>query len=467
MVERVSCPVSTTKSKASKGELQEGYKSYSAYKPSGNEWLGDIPRHWEVLRLKHLSTRYGLYGANVPGSSYVADGVRFIRTTDITEYGQLKGEGILVPAELVQDYVLEDGDILLSRSGTVGRSFLYKQDHHGPCAYAGYLVRYALNERAYPEYVALYAQTAAFGAFVRSTAISSTIDNVNAEKYSNSVVPRPPLAEQRAIAAFLDRETAKIDALVARKERLIELLQEKRTALISRAVTRGLDPDVRMKDSDVEWLGEIPAHWHVKRLKHLAGKIGSGKTPKGGAEVYVDEGIMLIRSQNVHFGGLRLSDVVYIDAATDAEMAGSRVREGDVLLNITGASLGRCCTAYLDGSNANVNQHVCIVRPDQQQDDPSFLAYSVESDSVQDQIFNNENGVSRDALNFEQIGDMVLARPPMVEQQAIVCHLDRESAKLEVLIARVQDAIKHLKELRVALVSAAVTGRIDVRKETT
>ena len=243
------------------------------------------------------------------------------------------------------------------------------------------------------------------------------------------------------------------------------MLQEKRTALVSGAVTKGLDPSVPMKASGVEWLGEIPVHWEVKRLKHLAGKIGSGKTPKGGAESYKDQGIMLIRSQNVHFGGLRLTDVAYIDAATDGAMSGSRVREGDVLLNITGASLGRCCVAQLEGSDANVNQHVCIIRPEQQQDDPSFLAYSLESHSLQDQIFNNENGVSRDALNFEQIGDLVLARSELVEQQAIVSYLDREMAKLDALVTRIQEAIDLLKELRNSLISAAVTGRIDVREE--
>ena len=244
-----------------------------------------------------------------------------------------------------------------------------------------------------------------------------------------------PSPEQRAIATFLDRETAKIDSLIAKKQQLIDLLQEKRTTLISQAVTRGLDPNAPLKDSGVEWLGQIPGHWEVKRLKHLAGKIGSGKTPRGGAEGYVDDGIMLIRSQNVYFGELRLTDVAYIDADTDTEMSGSRVMEGDVLLNITGASLGRCCIAYLDGSDANVNQHVCIVRPDQQRDDPSFLAYSIESHSLQDQIFNNENGVSRDALNFEQIGDLVLARPAMAEQRDIASLLDCETAKLDSLIS--------------------------------
>ena len=273
-----------------------------------------------------------------------------------------------------------------------------------------------------------------------------------------------PLPEQRAIATFLDRETAKIDALVAKKERLIELLQEKRTALISDAVTKGLDPDVPLKDSGVEWLGEIPAHWEIRRLKHTVNKIGSGKTPSGGAERYVTDGIMLLRSQNIHFRGLELSDVAYIDKATDDEMSNSRVYEDDVLLNITGASLGRCSVARLKGLKANVNQHVCIIRPDQRQNDPAFLSYSIESQSLQDQIFNNENGVSRDALNFEQIGSLVLMEPTIIEQRAIATFLDHETSQIDALIAKVQEAIDHLKELRTALISAAVTGKIDVRE---
>ena len=137
-----------------------------------------------------------------------------------------------------------------------------------------------------------------------------------------------------------------------------------------------------------------------------------------------------------------------------------------MLLNITGASLGRSCIAYLRGSDANVNQHVCIVRPGQQQDNPSFVAYSLESRSLQDQVFNNENGVSRDALNFEQIGNLILARPALSEQRAIASYLDCENAKLDALIKKVREAINRLIELRVALISAAVTGRIDVRVKT-
>jgi type I restriction enzyme, S subunit len=138
-----------------------------------------------------------------------------------------------------------------------------------------------------------------------------------------------------------------------------------------------------------------------------------GKDDSGGSEVYVSEGVMLLRSQNVHFSGLRLDDVAFIDSKTDSEMKGSRVQEGDVLLNITGASLGRCCVARLNGLTANVNQHVCIIRPKVALFDPEFFSASIASSAVQAQIFITENGISRDALNFEQIGELSIGQPPI------------------------------------------------------
>lgn len=228
---------------------------------------------------------------------------------------------------------------------------------------------------------------------------------------------------------------------------------------------RRFKPYPAYKDSGVEWLGEIPAHWEVKRLKDTTSKIGSGKTPSGGAEVYVSDGVMLLRSQNVHFGALRLDDVAFIDPETDRQMSGSRVTEGDVLLNITGASLGRCCVARLDGRAANVNQHVCIIRARLNVFEPTFLAGALASQTGQAQIFTTENGISRDALNFDQIGRLVLACPPVEEQLTISALLDRETARIDALIAKVRVAIERLKELRTALISAAVTGKIDVREE--
>ena len=176
-------------------------------------------------------------------------------------------------------------------------------------------------------------------------------------------LPYPDVETQRLIAGYLDRETARIDALVAEKEKMLVLLEEKRAALISRAVTRGLDPIAPLKPSGLDWLGDIPAHWEVWKLKYVVEKIGSGITPRGGAESYQSEGVPLFRSQNIHFDGLRMDDIVYVDAETHESMSNSKVFEGDVLINITGASIGRCFYIESLQGEANVNQHVCIVRP--------------------------------------------------------------------------------------------------------
>jgi type I restriction enzyme S subunit len=450
---------------------QRRFKPYPAYKESGVEWLGEIPAHWEVKRLRSTLTscQNGVWGDE-------PDGIHDIACVRVADFDRVSFRVDIADPTLrsIEPRVaaargLHRGDLLLEKSGggenqPVGAVVLY--DHTVPAVCSNFVARVTVAAGYDARFLTyLHATLYALRINKRHIKQSTGIQNLDSASYLAEAMGFPPEPEQRAIAAFLDRETSRIDALVAKNEGVIELLQEQRTALITRAVTKGLDPDVPMKDSGVEWLGEIPARWEVRRVKDVASKIGSGKTPSGGAEVYVSDGVMLLRSQNVHLGALRLDDVAFIDSATDAEMAGSRVREGDVLLNITGASLGRCCVARLDDRTANVNQHVCIIRPRIGVFDPPFLAAALASRSGQAQIFTTENGISRDALNFEQISRLVLAAPPLEEQRSIAASLDRETARIDALIAKVRDALDRLKELRTALISAAVTGQIDVREE--
>ena len=221
--------------------VTKGLNPNATMKDSGIEWIGKVPAHWEVKKLKYVCLSSALYGANIAATHYQETGIRFLRTTDITDDGQLKKEGVFLPEELVRDYILNDGDILLSRSGTVGRSFLYQSKLHGPCAYAGYLVRFVPNPHTLPRYVFFFTKTHAFERFLRLMAISATIENVNADKYANVHLPIPPLEEQEEIADYLDRETKQIDALIEEYEMAIGLLKERRTALISAAVTGAID----------------------------------------------------------------------------------------------------------------------------------------------------------------------------------------------------------------------------------
>jgi type I restriction enzyme S subunit len=197
------------------------------------------------------------------------------------------------------------------------------------------------------------------------------------------------------------------------------------------------------KDSGVEWLGAVPRHWAVKRIKTLTARIASGKTPLGGSEVYVDEGITFLRSQNVYDEGLRLDDVAFISEAVDEAMAVSRVIVGDILLNITGASIGRSCVVPDGFSPANVNQHVCVIRATS----PSpFLGWALKSAPIKSQIDHAQNGAAREGLNFDQIGRMVTTLPSEQEQTQIASFLDRETAKIDALVAEQRRLMALLKD---------------------
>lgn len=210
------------------------------------------------------------------------------------------------------------------------------------------------------------------------------------------------------------------------------------------------------KDSGVAWLGEVPGHWGVQRIKTLTARIASGKTPFGGSEVYVDEGITFLRSQNVYDEGLRLDDVAFISEAIDETMAVSRVTAGDILLNITGASIGRSCVVPHGFSPANVNQHVCVIRATKPSQVP-FLGWSMKSAPIKSQIDHAQNGAAREGLNFDQIGRMVTALPSEQEQTQIAAFLDRETAKIDELVAEQRRLMELLKEKRQAVLSHAVT----------
>lgn len=210
------------------------------------------------------------------------------------------------------------------------------------------------------------------------------------------------------------------------------------------------------KDSGVEWLGRVPEHWAVSPVKYLVTHIGSGKTPSGGSEVYQQSGVRFLRSQNVYEDGLQLEDVAYITESTDEEMKASRVKPLDVLLNITGASIGRSCQVPENFSNANVNQHVCIIRT-HQADLSKWLSLCFPSQPAQSQIDLFQNGAGREGLNLEQIGNMVIGVPPREESGMIATHLDRETTRIDSLIAKKTRFIELLKEKRQALITQAVT----------
>ena len=271
------------------------------------------------------------------------------------------------------------------------------------------------------------------------------------------------IEQQQLISRFLDKKTEQIDSLVEKIQRKIELLKEQRTSLINQCVTKGLDPNVEMKDSGIEWVGEIPKHWSLSKIKWVTKKIGSGVTPKGGGDVYSDSGIPFLRSQNIHFDGLHLDDVVFISEEIDGSMSGSRVLKNDVLYNITGGSIGRCCLMDSDVP-MNVNQHVCIVRSKEGLD-PSYLLTILSSKFGQTQLEMNLTGSGREGLNFENLGNFLIPMMNDSEQQRIGEKVTRINTDFFILETKLKQRIGLFKEYRQSLISSVVTGKVRVTED--
>lgn len=440
---------------------------YAEYKDSGVEWLGLVPAHWSMKRLRTVAE---LNPSKSEISAFDRETeVSFLPMEAIGDDGALSLDRTRPIRDVESGYTyFRDGDVALAKITPCfenGKGALMQGLQQGVGFGTTELIvaRPRLTQTS-GEYLNWIFRSPGF----RKQGEASMYGAGGQKRVPDDFVRNlswafPPMPEQAAISAFLDRETAKIDALIAEQEKLIVLLAEKRQATISHAVTRGLNPAATMKDSGVAWLGEVPAHWEVRRLGTLTSKIGSGKTPSGGADVYGDVGVMFLRSQNIYDEGLMLDDVVFISESIDEEMAGTRVKGGDILLNITGASLGRTCLVPDEFTRANVNQHVCIVRL-AELEFRAFVSLALKSSPIKAQIDATQNGAAREGLNFEQIGKLALPLPPACEQREIEMFVATELNKLDALSTESARATALLKERRSALIAAAVTGQIDVRQ---
>jgi len=438
--------------------------TYPKYKMSGIEWLGEIPEHWEIWRLKHLCKRSALYGANEPADSYASEGARFLRTTDITDDGKLIGEGVYLPMEAVREYLLEEGDILFSRSGTIGRSFQYRKETHGPCAYAGYLVRFVPGPILNPSFAFYFSKSKLFERWLAGVVISSTIGNVNGKKFANLELPCPSFKEQHAISVFLNREASRIDGLIEKKRRQIELLQEKRQALISHAVTKGLNPNAKMKDSGIEWLGEIPEHWVVRKLKHIAA-VNFSSVDKHSVEG--EKPVHLCNYVDVYYNDYITPDIAFMEAtATQEEIWRFTLKRGDVLVTKDSEEWNDIAvSAYVADELQGVvcGYHLAHIRANPVASCGEYIFRAFSARGINDQFRVEATGITRYGLSKYALDNSLFPVPPFKEQRAISAFLDRETSRIDMLINKVEESMETLREYRTALISAAVTGKIDVR----
>ncbi len=434
------------------------YKPYPAYKDSGVEWLGEIPAGWEVCRADSF-LRYDKIQIEPSEMSQEFAFHYSIPAVQETGDGALES-----PSEIDSAKLRVVGKRLLvsklnPRKGVV----LVASERDVPTICSTEFVPFEIRgcDLRWAMYLFLAEQTRQrLSAVVRSATRSHQRAEVSEiVKIWHGV---PTISDQRAIAVFLDRETARIDALVAKKERLIELLQEKRTALITRAVTRGLDPNVPMKDSGVEWLGEIPAHWEVNRAK-FAARLRSGHTPsRQHPEYWLDCTIPWFGLADVW--QIRDGQVEYVYETTEkiselglANSAARLLPKGTVILSRT-ASVGFSAILGVDmATTQDFVNWVCgaTLRPE-------YLLYVFRS--MEHEFRRLTMGSTHQTIYMPDVGGFSTPIPPLAEQDQIVAVIRRETARIDALVKKVRDAIDRLKELRTALISAAVTGKIDVRE---
>ncbi len=351
--------------------LEPVLKPYERYASKhGIPWLPPIPAHWNIVsnRIAFQETDETNHPNEIMLSVTIGRGV--ILQSDLSEDPEADARQ---PSDRSQHKLVEPDDIVYNKmrawQGAIGAS-----EYRGLIS-PDYVVekpRMGVNAK----YIGYLFRTPNFAAEARrwSYGIASDRWRLRHKDFKSIQICLPPPDEQAAIVRYLDHAADLINRYIGAKERLIALLEEQRQAVIHQLVTRGLDAAAPLKQSGTTSGDPIPAHWTVRKLGHLATKFGSGITPRGGSSVYRPEGIPFLRSQNIHFDGLHLQDVAKIPPDLHQALSASHVQPEDVLLNITGASIGRVCAVPNQFGAANVNQHVCIIRPNHQHLLPRYLS---------------------------------------------------------------------------------------------
>ena len=433
---------------------------YPEYRDSGVEWLAEVPEHWTTWKASHGFRRIG--SGTTPKSDdpdYYDGNIPWVTTSELRETIISDTKNNVTPRAMREYPTLRKypkGTLLFAMYGaTIGRLGILGIDATvnqacvalaEPLHLATRFVYYWLQMRR-PTLIVLSA--------------GGGQPNLSQDNLRQLRIPAPPLAEQRAIAEFLNRETAKIDGLVARKERLIELLQEKRTALITRAVTRGLDPNVPMKDSGVEWLGEIPAHWEPARLWRLC-STRSGATPTKENPAYWNGEIPWVSPKDMKRRVIATSEDLITQQALD-ETGIKLITPQVVLVVVRGMILTHSFPVAVTAAAVTINQDMKALTLIDGVEACYFawaldgLARGIIATVVEEAAHGTR------AIRMDQWRNLVVPLPPYPEQHAIAAFLDSETTRIDALINRIKRAIDLLKEFRTALISAAVTGKIDVR----
>lgn len=424
------------------------FKPYSKYKDSDVEWIGDVPESWQICPVKKVASL--MNGYPFDSEFFSSDGgFPLIRIRDLnkaTTETYYTGNFVKQAAITADDVLIGmDGDFNVGRWHGLGEGLL---NQRMCCIRTDNTSVIRFLEYALPVPLKL----------INDVTYSTTVKHLASSQVAKIRFALPDAKEVDFIVGFLDRETAKIDNLIAKQEKLIELLKEKRHAVISHAVTKGLDPSTPTKPSGIEWLGDVPEHWVLPRINYVA-NVRNGSTPDRSNLEYWNGTIPWLSSGKVNDFIIESADEFVTQSALDNSSL-SRFPAGSVLVGLVGQGRTRGMCAMLTFQSC-INQNVAgiIVKPIL---DPTFLLYALVA--AYQSLRDFGRGGQQDALNCEILGAFRIPLPPLKEQKEIVEHIQGITSKIDALIAKSGQAIGLQKEHRTALISAAVTGKIDVRE---
>lgn len=436
-------------------------KSYQLYKQSNISELGAIPEHWKTAKITRIvnSHKQGYYTK----SDYGNNGIKLLRITDINDNSEIDTTNcphLELSENEFKEFSVLPNDFVFARSGTVGRFGIVRTREK--VVFASYLIRFRFRENIHTQFLKYFFLSHYFKESLKSDIHGGANQNIHAENIKNQYILIPTYPEQKIISNFLDNKTSQIDSLIEKKKRLIELLKEYRTAIINHAVTKGLDSNVRMKDSGIEWIGQIPEHWEVKKLKWLVKE----KLEYGANESAELDDITLPRYIRItDFGedGELRSDTF---KSLPVELAEKYLLEnGDILLARSGATVGKTFQFKNYSGKACFAGYLIRVKPDSNKITSDFLYIYTKS-----QIYENwKNSIFSQAtiqnISADKYQYLVIPFPQIKEQKSITSFISNKSKEINRILQNQINQIELLQEYRTSLISNAVTGKIDVRDE--
>jgi type I restriction enzyme, S subunit len=438
------------------------YQGYEKYKESGVEWLGAIPEHWEAKRLKQLTKLIdGDRGKNYPNESDLEDdGIPFLSTDNIKSnvfvFSQRTKFITVEKFESLSRGKLVKNDLVVTMRGTIGQTALFSDvPYETAFINAQMIIVRPTNISA--DFLKYISMSALWSKQLDFYSYGTAQQQLSGAILGILCLSLPPLDEQESIAHFLDRKTSQIDILIAKKSALLEKLDEKRTALISHAVTKGLDSSVPMKNSGVEWLGDIPEHWDFLPMKRFSEIYDC----KHKTVSFVDDGLPVASIAQVQNFYIDLSTAHKTTEDEFVKMleGGRKPRNGDIIFS-RNATVG--ASAIVRDDTFCMGQDVCLIRPIKT--NSVFLNYNFYSFFVKTQIDNCLLGSTFKRINVEKVKNLIICLPSLAEQEKITSFIIDRTAEIDRQKAKVKEAIELLKEYRTALITNAVTGKIDVRQ---